>query len=198
MRATCARYEVAFIDTPEDVIVAVADNVASCAFPLNGLRHRRGDTSGWFVWAGEECVRIQTSSSLFMRATLTFDVRRSWPCLGCPRVLAFSSLPASKMCGSMAACWPFPCSAVSDAGKSRWSAGRGETRGAAGMNVPLSARATSLVMSGETHGVSRRLLISVTASGWAWASIRNDESASSLTSGEGSLVARTRMGRLRS
>jgi hypothetical protein len=34
--------------------VVVADNVETGAVPLNGLRHRAGTTSGWFIWAGRE------------------------------------------------------------------------------------------------------------------------------------------------
>jgi hypothetical protein len=33
-------------------MLGVADNVGSGL--LNGLRHRQGQTSGWFIWAGED------------------------------------------------------------------------------------------------------------------------------------------------
>ncbi len=54
MRATCKRHGADFLATPPDARVGVADNVGSGAFPVNGLRHRQGQTSGWFLWAGEE------------------------------------------------------------------------------------------------------------------------------------------------
>lgn len=35
--------------------VGLAVNVASGLLPLNGLRHApNGDTTGWYIWAGEE------------------------------------------------------------------------------------------------------------------------------------------------
>lgn len=54
MKAICDRFGVEFVDTPDDAIVSVADNVEPDAYPLNGLRYRRGTTSGWFIWTGLE------------------------------------------------------------------------------------------------------------------------------------------------
>lgn len=35
--------------------VGLARNVLEGAYPTNGLRHLpRGDTTGWYIWAGEE------------------------------------------------------------------------------------------------------------------------------------------------
>ena len=53
MKQACARHGAEFLDTPPDSIVGVADNVQVGTYPLNGLRHRQGTTSGWFIWAGE-------------------------------------------------------------------------------------------------------------------------------------------------
>jgi hypothetical protein len=52
-RALCERHHADFVDTPVDAIVGVSDNVVAGAYPLNGLRHARGTTSGWFIWAGD-------------------------------------------------------------------------------------------------------------------------------------------------
>jgi len=53
MKAACERYGASFVDTPGDSIVGVAENVVAGSYPLNGLRHIVGETSGWFIWAGE-------------------------------------------------------------------------------------------------------------------------------------------------
>ena len=52
-KAVCERHGVDFVPTPRDAIVGVADNVGSGLAPLNGLRHRPSETSGWFLWAGD-------------------------------------------------------------------------------------------------------------------------------------------------
>lgn len=51
-RAVCRRHGAGFRDTPPESIIGVADNVRAGAYPLNGLRHAVGSTSGWFIWAG--------------------------------------------------------------------------------------------------------------------------------------------------
>ena len=53
MKEVCKRHGSEFVDTPPDAIAGVADSVRSGRWPLNGLRHRLGSTSGWFLWAGE-------------------------------------------------------------------------------------------------------------------------------------------------
>ena len=54
MAAVCARHGAPYVATSLDAMAGVARNVGSGLLPLNGLRHRRGTTSGWFVWAGDE------------------------------------------------------------------------------------------------------------------------------------------------
>ncbi len=54
MKAVCRRHGAPYVPTPLDAMAGVALNVGSGLLPLNGLRHRRGTTSGWFIWAGEE------------------------------------------------------------------------------------------------------------------------------------------------
>ena len=50
----CARFGVPFVSSPPDQKVGIARNVLSSATPINGLRHPPvGDTTGWFIWAGE-------------------------------------------------------------------------------------------------------------------------------------------------
>ncbi|OJW27033.1 MAG: hypothetical protein BGO49_23905 [Planctomycetales bacterium 71-10] len=51
----CRRFGVRPFPTPADLKIGVAFNVRDGVQPLNGLRLRpEGDTSGWYIWAGEE------------------------------------------------------------------------------------------------------------------------------------------------
>ena len=54
-RAICARYGVEPVAAPDHWKVGVALNVKHGLQPLNGLRLQpNGDTSGWYLWAGED------------------------------------------------------------------------------------------------------------------------------------------------
>lgn len=51
----CAKHGVAWFEAPDNMKVGIARNVRSDLKPLNGLRHPPiGDTTGWYLWAGEE------------------------------------------------------------------------------------------------------------------------------------------------
>ena len=51
----CRKYSVAHYPAPPTLKVGIALNVLSGLLPLNGLRHPpAGDTTGWYIWAGEE------------------------------------------------------------------------------------------------------------------------------------------------
>jgi hypothetical protein len=53
-RRTCRRFSTDFVEAPPSSKIGVARNARSGNWPLNGLRHPpEGDTSGWYVWAGE-------------------------------------------------------------------------------------------------------------------------------------------------
>jgi hypothetical protein len=53
--AVCRKYGVRHCPAPPDTKVGIAANVKSGLRPLNGLRHpQEGDTSGWYIWAGQE------------------------------------------------------------------------------------------------------------------------------------------------
>ena len=53
--AVCERWNVTYTPTHEDQKVGVAENVRDGIYPINGLRHEPvGDTSGWYIWAGEK------------------------------------------------------------------------------------------------------------------------------------------------
>lgn len=54
-RALCLRFGAPFREAPEHLKIGIADSVRSGLKPINGLRHPpEGDTSGWYIWAGEE------------------------------------------------------------------------------------------------------------------------------------------------
>ncbi len=50
----CAKYGAPFVETPPDAILAVADNIRTGIWSLNGFRHGIGQTSGWFLFGGTE------------------------------------------------------------------------------------------------------------------------------------------------
>jgi hypothetical protein len=54
-RETCTRFGAEYVPTLIGDKVGIAEDIRSERLPINGLRHRpEGDTSGWYVWAGEE------------------------------------------------------------------------------------------------------------------------------------------------
>lgn len=81
----CKQYGVAFIPAPPNLKVGVARNVREGIFPINGLRHPpSGDTTGWYVWAGEE---LAIDRDFFV--PLHVEHLREW----CPVILRFLGLP---------------------------------------------------------------------------------------------------------
>jgi len=51
----CQKWQTDFLEAPLDSKVGISENVKSGVLPINGLRHSsEGNTSGWFIWAGEE------------------------------------------------------------------------------------------------------------------------------------------------
>lgn len=65
--------------------VGIAQNVQSGAQPLNALRHRpERDTSGWYVWAGEE---LSNDPEFFV--PLHISHLAEW----CPDLLPYLGLP---------------------------------------------------------------------------------------------------------
>jgi hypothetical protein len=52
---TCRTYGVRWVAAPDAMKVGLAPNVRAGLQPLNGLRHPpEGDTTGWYIWAGQE------------------------------------------------------------------------------------------------------------------------------------------------
>lgn len=70
---------------PGHMKVGISESVRDGRMPLNGLRHPpTGDTTGWFIWAGEEL----SDAPDFFRP-LHVDHLADW----CPDVIPFLHLP---------------------------------------------------------------------------------------------------------
>lgn len=52
----CAKYNSVYFESPDYLKVGISPNLkGSKIFPINGLRHLpHGDTTGWYLWGGEE------------------------------------------------------------------------------------------------------------------------------------------------
>ncbi len=51
----CSSFKAEYVASPADFKVGIALNTKSNLRPIHGLRHSiQGDTTGWYIWAGEE------------------------------------------------------------------------------------------------------------------------------------------------
>ncbi len=81
----CKKYEVAYYSSPPYLKVGIALNVRDGIIPINGLRHiPEGDTTGWYIWAGEE---FSDDPDFFK--PLHVKHLSKW----CPKVLKYLGLP---------------------------------------------------------------------------------------------------------
>lgn len=81
----CAKYDVAHYPSPPNLKVGIALNVQKGITPINGLRHLpEGDTTGWYIWAGEE---LSTDPDFFK--PLHVEHLSDW----CPEVQKYLGLP---------------------------------------------------------------------------------------------------------
>lgn len=54
-KSICEKYESTFLESPLHLKVGISQNVKDGILPINGLRiNPEGDTTGWYIWAGEE------------------------------------------------------------------------------------------------------------------------------------------------
>jgi hypothetical protein len=54
-KAICEKYDSVFLESPLHLKVGISQNVKDGILPISGLRiNPEGDTSGWYIWAGEE------------------------------------------------------------------------------------------------------------------------------------------------
>lgn len=81
----CNKYNAPFVATPALMKVGIALNVKKGLQPINGLRNPiEGDTSGWYIWAGEE---LSSEPDFFV--PLHIEHLPHW----CPDVIKFLGLP---------------------------------------------------------------------------------------------------------
>jgi hypothetical protein len=81
----CRVHGVQWFEAPERLKVGMARNVRTGLQPLNGLRHPPvGDTTGWYIWAGEE---LSTAADFFEPMHVLHLAEL------CPAVLKYLGLP---------------------------------------------------------------------------------------------------------
>lgn len=81
----CLKHGVGCVAAPLHLKVGVARNVRDGVMPINGLRHApSGDTTGWYIWAGEE---FSEDPDFFMPLHIQHLI--SW----CPAVIPYLGLP---------------------------------------------------------------------------------------------------------
>lgn len=84
-RLLCSRFGVTPFAATADLKVGVARNVRDGVWPINGMRHPpQGDTTGWYIWAGEE---LSDADDFFV--PLHVGHLAEW----CPMVLPYLALP---------------------------------------------------------------------------------------------------------
>ena len=84
-KKVCKKYKVPFFECLNNSKVGIAHNVKTGLLPINGLRHPpQGDTTGWFIWAGEE-----PSDKPDFFVPLHVEHLKNW----CPSVIKFLGLP---------------------------------------------------------------------------------------------------------
>lgn len=83
-RAVAERFGTLPVPVDKSLKVGIARNVRTDLQPLNALRHPpEGDTSGWYIWAGE----LSYDPDFFV--PLHISHLAEW----CPQILPFLSLP---------------------------------------------------------------------------------------------------------
>ena len=83
-RAICRKYGAEYRPAPPGLKIGLALNVRDGVLPINGLRHPpQGDTTGWYVWAGEEL-----SDSLDFFKPLHIEHLDEW----CPQIKKYLGL----------------------------------------------------------------------------------------------------------
>lgn len=84
-RATCRRFNAEYCEAPLGLKVGISENVRTGVVPVNGLRHPPvGDTTGWYIWAGEKLLDTPDFFKPLHVAHLD-----EW----CPQVMKYLALP---------------------------------------------------------------------------------------------------------
>jgi len=101
--AVCKKWNAKYVSSPKHFKVGISSNLKKGILPINGLRHSIvGDTSGWYIWAGEE---LSANDDFFHPLHIEHlqDL--------CPQILKYLGLPPGyrfllgrtvmKMCGKI-------------------------------------------------------------------------------------------------
>ena len=81
----CREYGAELVPSPSHMKIGIAKNVRDRLLPLNGLRHPpAGDTTGWYIWAGET---LSPDDDFFV--PLHVAHLELW----CPQAIQFLGLP---------------------------------------------------------------------------------------------------------
>lgn len=84
-KEVCLKHDVAHYPSPLELKVGISLNTRDGVIPINGLRHPpKGDTTGWYIWAGEE---LPQDTDLFK--PLHVHHLHDW----CPEAQKFLGLP---------------------------------------------------------------------------------------------------------
>lgn len=84
-KTICTRVGAKYCESPANLKVGIAENVKTGLQPINGLRVApEGDTTGWYIWAGEE---FSEDPEFFV--PLHVSHLDEW----CPRILKYLGLP---------------------------------------------------------------------------------------------------------
>ena len=84
-KTLCKHYKTSYCPSPDNLKVGIALNVRNGITPINGLRHpQEGDTTGWYIWAGEE---LSNDSDFFK--PLHVEHLADW----CPEIRKYLGLP---------------------------------------------------------------------------------------------------------
>jgi len=80
----CEQYGSLFHESPASFKVGISLNVKKGIWPINGFRHPiTGDTTGWYIWAGEE---FSTDPNFFV--PLHIEHLEEW----CPIIMKYLGL----------------------------------------------------------------------------------------------------------
>lgn len=81
----CSRFDTEFVEAPLGSTVGVSENIGSSTMPMNGMRiNPLGNSSGWFLWQGEE---LSQADDFFT------PLHTSHLCQRCPSVVKYLGLP---------------------------------------------------------------------------------------------------------
>ncbi len=86
-KSLCKKFGVDWLESPVTMKVGIAKNIKEGLVPINGLRHPpEGDTTGWYIWAGEEFPSEDPDYFLPLHVAHL----KEW----CPVVLKYLGLPS--------------------------------------------------------------------------------------------------------